>query len=149
MSETGGRVEAIWIKRSKGGPMDRVERAGALAGRGLEGNANQGGKRQVTLLSADRWAEVEAELGIDVDPRLRRANLYVSGIDFAGNRGRTLRVGDCRIRIHGETRPCRQMEEAQPGLQGALRDGWRGGAYGEILEGGAIEVGDPVSWLGD
>ncbi len=147
MSETKGRVETIWIKRSKGGPMDGVERASAVPGRGLEGNANQGGKRQVTLLTVDRWAEVRAELGLDVDPSLRRANLYVSGVDLTDQGGRTLGVGGCRIRIHGETRPCRQMEEAQPGLEDALRADWRGGAYGEVLEGGPIAVGDPVGWL--
>ena len=46
-----GRVEQLWIKRMKRGPMDPVTRAVAIAGRGLQGNANQGGKRQV------RWRE--------------------------------------------------------------------------------------------
>ena len=147
MSEADGRVETIWIKRFKGGPMDRVERAIAVAGKGLEGNANAGGKRQVILLSAEEWQAASSELGIDVDPSLRRANVLLSGIDFTDARGRTLKVGDCRVQIHTECKPCRQMEEAQAGLQEALRPGWRGGACGQLLDDGAIEVGDPVTWL--
>jgi hypothetical protein len=38
------------------------------------------------------------------------------------------------------------MDEALPGLREALRDHWGGGAYGEILDDGQIEVGDPVCW---
>jgi MOSC domain-containing protein YiiM len=147
MREAGGRVEKIWIKRCKGGPMDAVSRARAVAGRGLEGNANLGGKRQVILLTADAWQTVRSELGVDVDPSLRRANLLLSGIDLVDRRGWTLKVGDCRVRIHTECKPCRRMEEAQPGLQDALRADWRGGACGELLDSGTIEVGDVVVWL--
>ena len=148
MSESNGRVEAIWIKRFRKGPMDRVSEAEAIAGKGLAGNANQGGKRQVILLSAEEWAEATEELGVDVDPSARRGNLLVSGIDLDGARGRILSVGGARLRIHLECKPCRRMEEAQAGLQDALRDGWRGGACAEVLDGGEIAVGDSVRWVG-
>ena len=35
--------------------MDPVDRAELVAGRGLRGNANQGGKRQITILSEEAW----------------------------------------------------------------------------------------------
>jgi MOSC domain-containing protein YiiM len=142
-----GRLQAIWIKRAHRGPMDLRERARMTAGRGLEGNADQGGKRQVTLLSADAWQRVDAELGAEVDPRARRANLFVRGVDLAESRGRTLEVGGCRITIGGETRPCRRMDEAWPGLRAALQPEWRAGAYGEVVEGGEVAVGDAVRWV--
>ena len=63
-----GRLEAIWLKRFRRGPMDSCESARAVAGRGLEGNADQGGKRQVTSLGADRWDEMTSELGEKIDP---------------------------------------------------------------------------------
>ncbi len=140
------RLEAIWIKRFRRGPMDSRERAHAVAGRGLEDNANQGGKRQVTILGADRWEEMCRELGEDVDPRLRRANLYVRGIDLLKSRGLVLCIGDCRIRIFGETRPCHLMDEAHAGLRRALDPDWRGGVYGEVLTDADIAIGDAVSW---
>ncbi len=142
-----GRVEAIWIKRGKLAPMDSVGRAQVIAGKGLVGNANQGGKRQITLLSTDTWAEVVRDLGAELDPSIRRANLLVSGVRMVECRGKTLQIGEMRIRIYGETRPCELMDRQQPGLQTALSQDWRGGVFGEALDTGSIEVGDSVRWL--
>ena len=139
------RLEQIWIKRVRRGPMDPAERARVVAGRGIVGNANQGGKRQVTIVSNKHWSEVTAPLGDVPDPRLRRANLLVSNIDFNNDaRGKILKIGNVRIRIYGETRPCEQMEDAVPGLQDAMSVPWGGGAFGEILDDGEIAVGDDV-----
>ena len=138
------RLEQIWIKRMRGGPMDPAERARMKAGRGIVGNANQGGRRQVTIVSSKHWTDVTAPLGNTPDPRLRRANLLVSDIDFANARGKILRIGPVRVRIYGETRPCEQMEAVAPGLQEAMGVPWGGGAFGEILDDGEITVGDPV-----
>ncbi|MDQ3488193.1 MAG: MOSC domain-containing protein [Acidobacteriota bacterium] len=138
-------LAAIWIKRVKRGPMDPASTA-TLDTKGLLGNANRGGRRQVTLISRERWDAVMATLGVPVAPSTRRANLMVSGVDLEKSRGRVLRVGATRLRVNGETRPCWQMEEAQPGLQAALDKGWGGGAFAEVLDGGEIHVGDAVSW---
>lgn len=142
-----GQLEAIWIKPARRVPMADRQSARVLAGEGLAENANRGGKRQITLLSADQWDEVCREIGTEVDPKSRRANLFVRGVELAETRGRTLQVGDCRILIHGETRPCRLMEDTQPGLQEALDPDWRAGAYGEALNDAEISVGDPVAWV--
>ena len=139
------KLEQIWIKRMHRGPMDPAERARVVAGKGIVGNANQGGKRQVTIVSNRHWTDVTAPLGDTPDPRLRRANLLVSDIDFANARGKTLKIGKVRVRIYGETRPCEQMEAAAPGLREAMSVPWGGGAHGEVLDDGEIAVGDPVS----
>jgi MOSC domain-containing protein YiiM len=137
----------IWIKRMHKGPMDPATKATAVAGKGLVGNANQGGKRQVTIVSNKNWEAVTAPLGATPDPRLRRANLLVSDIDFNNSRGKILRIGQVRIRISGETRPCEQMEAVAPGLQQAMSVPWGGGAFGEVLDDGEIAVGDRVELL--
>jgi MOSC domain-containing protein YiiM len=141
-----GRLRAIFVKRAKRGPMDRAERAALVAGRGLVGNADQGRRRQVTILEAERWTEATAELGATLDPAARRANLLVADLRLAGTRGRVLAIGPCRLRILGETRPCERMDEALPGLRKAMDPDWRGGAFAEVLEGGEIAVGDAVVW---
>jgi MOSC domain-containing protein YiiM len=142
---TIGSLKAIWIKRAKRGVMDPRPAATLVAGRGLTGNANQGGHRQVTVISEERWDDIRRTLGADVDPLMRRANLLVSGIDLENSRGKILRIGACRLRLLGETRPCERMEEARPGLQAALRPHWGGGAYGEVLDDGEISVGNMVT----
>jgi MOSC domain-containing protein YiiM len=38
------------------------------------------------------------------------------------------------------------MDEAYPGLREALTPNWRAGAFGVVLVGGTIAVGDPVTW---
>ena len=129
--------------------MDRADEAELVAGRGIVGNANQGGKRQVTIISREAWEAVERDLADRVPPETRRANFLVTGIDLAKTRGRVMRIGQCRVRVYGETKPCWQMEEARAGLQSALRPDWRGGVFGEVLDDGRIAVGDPVEWTED
>ena len=141
-------ILAIWIKRAHRGPMDRVERAELVAGRGVAGSADQGGRRQVSIISQEAWDSAQEQLGVAVDPAARRANVLVSGVDLEESRGKLLRVGACLIRLGGEIRPCERMDEAEEGLRDALRPHWRGGAFGEILEGGLIAVGDAVSFVG-
>lgn len=140
------RVEAIWIKPARRTPMRAVERATLVAGAGIEGNADQGGRRQVTVIERSAWERATEGLDGPVDPSARRANVLVSGVRLANTAERVLRLGPCRIEIRGETRPCDRMDQAAAGLRAALEPEWRGGAYGIVLEGGELAVGDPVSW---
>jgi MOSC domain-containing protein YiiM len=125
--------------------MDLVEAAELVEKVGIVGNADRGGRRQITVISAERWAEAEAELDVELDPVLRRANLLVSGVDLVEARGKVLTIGDTQLTIGRECKPCRLMEDQHPGLEKALRPGWGGGAYATVLEPGTITVGDEVS----
>jgi len=145
--DKSARVEALWIKRVSKGPMDAVPTADLVAGQGMVGNTNQGGRRQVTVLSREAWETTERALGTSLDPAVRRANVLVSGVDLEQSRERVLALGECRLRIRGETRPCTLMESTRAGLRDALDPEWRGGAFGEVIEGGRIAIGDPVAWV--
>jgi len=139
-----GRLEAIWIKRAKLGPMDPVDSARFEADRGIVGNANQGGKRQVTVIEREVFDHIRATLP-EAQPIMRRANLMVSGIRLAQTVGHVLTVGGLRVNIQGETRPCYRMDEQCQGLTAALDPDWRGGVFGVVLDSGEVRVGDAVA----
>ncbi|HET9234824.1 MAG TPA: MOSC domain-containing protein, partial [Candidatus Eisenbacteria bacterium] len=125
-----GVLEAIWTKRAHGGPMDPAREGRLIAGQGLLGNADQGGRRQVTLIEAEIWEALSREFGRPIDPAFRRANLLVRGVSLKETKDRVLCIGSTRIRIRGETRPCELMDQAVSGLREALSPDWRAGAYG-------------------
>jgi MOSC domain-containing protein YiiM len=127
--------------------MDPLASGRLIAGRGLAGNADQGRRRQVTLIEQERWDSLMRSLQSSISPSARRANLMLSGIELAHTRDRILRVGNAHLRIAGETRPCERMDEALPGLRRALALDWGGGVFAEVLDDGEIAVGDQVDWV--
>jgi len=141
-----GRLEAIWLKRAHRGPMDEVAEATAVAGRGLDGSVDRSRRRQVTVIEREVWERLMKELGADISPSSRRANLMVSGVALANTRGRVLRVGGVRLEIGGETTPCERMDEAFEGLRAAMKPDWGGGVFAQVLDDGLITVGDDVAW---
>lgn len=142
------KVEAIYLRSDKTSPPTKVSNATATAGLGLEGDhfKKKDGKRQITLLSQESWLDVCSELGAELDPSIRRANVLISGVDFTNPEGKYLKIGRVLVDIQGETHPCRLMDEAHPGLWDALKPHCRGGVYGQVVAGGSIHVGDKVMW---
>jgi MOSC domain-containing protein YiiM len=141
-----GRLEAIWLKRAHRGPMDEVAEATATAGQGLVGSVGRSRRRQVTVIEKEVWERLMSELGADVSPSARRANLMISGIPLEGTRGKTLRIGGVRLAIGGELTPCERMDEALPGLRSAMRPHWGGGVFAQVLDDGLLTVGDSVTF---
>ena len=146
MEESMGRLEAIWIKRAHGGPMDSVQSTVAVENAGLDGNADQGGWRQVTLIEKEVFDRISEARGEVVDPSARRANFLLSGIRLEETRDRVLCVGDLRIEIRGMTRPCEVMNAQHEGLREDLDPHWGAGAFGVVLGDANVSVGDGVSW---
>jgi len=92
------------------------------------------------------WKNAEEELGTEVDPSARRANVMARGVDLENSRGKGLRLGDCILNIRGVNPPCRLMDTMQSGLRKALRPHWRAGIFAEIVRGGTIRIGDRVTF---
>lgn len=143
-----GKVEALWTKRAHRGPMDPVDEMTLVEGKGIDEDANFGrSKRQVTVIEQEVFDRIMAELP-DVEPSMRRANVMVSGIRLENTRGHVLSLGNVKIQLFGETRPCERMDAQVQGLTAALDPEWSGGAYGVVMNGGQIRVGDEASITG-
>ena len=138
-----GRVVALFVYPADGGPAEARETVVAHPG-GLEGDHARAPHRAVTVLALERWREATAEVGVDLPPVARRANVVVSGVELPGALGLRLRLGEVEIEVLGEVKPCHVMEETAPGLRAALTPAWRGGVHGRVLRAGAIRVGDEV-----
>jgi len=140
-----GRVEALWLKRAHRGVMDATEEARFVEEEGIEDDANRGRrKRQVTIIEEEVFERIAEELP-EVEPSMRRANVMVSGIRLGESRGRVLKLGDVRVRLHGETRPCERMDAQVDGLTAALEPDWNGGVYGVVMDDGVVRVGDEAA----
>ncbi len=141
---TVGILKGIAHRPTDGEPMREAREAVVLPGRGLEVENRKSGRREVTLLSAESWADVCREVGVSLPWYARRANLLIAGMDLSTTIGRIIRVGAIEVRIHGESKPCNVMEAQQVGLRDALKPHCCGGVFGEVLAGGTIRVGDRV-----
>jgi MOSC domain-containing protein YiiM len=154
---------AIHLRPASRLPTVPVERVRAIADQGLDGDHAGGGTRQVTILSLRGWRAACAELGQELDPALRRANLVVDEADgfVLGNCiGSSITIGDVVIDVLGETRPCELLDGkptaetvattapgSRRGLCQALRPERRGGVYGRIRVGGELRRGDALRLL--
>jgi MOSC domain-containing protein YiiM len=143
-----GKLAGISYRTETRAPMQRLDECEITTQAGVHSDTRgRPGHRQVTLLSADTWAEVCAELATDLPWTTRRANLLISGVWFGPDDvGRRIRIGEVELEISGETAPCPRMDEQHQGLTGALKADWRGGVCCRVRKGGRISIGDPVAW---
>ena len=140
-----GRLIGIARREVKRALMETLDEADISTETGVAGDSRgKPGNRQVTILSANAWQAACAELGQEIDWTTRRSNLFIAEIDLPKTAGCTIAIGNVRLRTTMEIIPCSRMDEQVPGLTAALQPDWRGGVGCEVIEGGAISVGDPV-----
>ncbi len=145
MPQTVGPVIGLALKTGKRQPLRAVDEATAIVGAGVEDVVTPKTRRGVTFLSSQQWAQVMEELDADLPWTTRRANVLVDTGAMADLIGKTVRVGEAKLVIHDETKPCWLMDEYHDGLQDALVPDCRGGVFGEVVEGGTIRVGDELT----
>ncbi len=143
-----GRLLGIARVAVKLGPLEELQRAGLSVERGIEGD-RRGLKRsrQVSVLFREGWEDACRALAVELPWIVRRANLYVEGIERPRATGGRIVIGDVVLEVTQETEPCLLMERAQAGLLDALTPDWRGGVCCRVLSGGTIALGDAVAFL--
>ncbi len=150
-----GVVELLAIAPVVEAPMQLVEKARALAGRGLEGDryANgtgtfspRGSHRpgyELTLIAAEVVEELTTR-DAHLDFASTRRNILTRGIDVNALVGRDFSIGNVHCRGLRLAEPCAHLERLQgPGLLRPLIH--RGGLRADILNDGYITKGSPVN----
>ena len=151
MTKKTGKLIGIARRAAKRAPMEELRETeitteGGVVGdtRGRQRGTEMDG-RQITVLSADAWGDVCAELDAEVPWTFRRANLLVEGLDLKETEGARIVIGDVELEVTEEVDPCKRMDEQHQGLTAALVPDWRGGAGCRVLSSGTIKVGDTVT----
>ncbi|MBI5836700.1 MAG: MOSC domain-containing protein [Candidatus Eisenbacteria bacterium] len=129
----------------------------AVPGRGLEGDRYHAGvgtysrkmepAREVTLVETEALDALEREYGYRLAPGASRRNIETRGVPLNHLVGREFRVGAARLRGIRLCEPCSHLAaltdaRAHKGLV------HRGGLRAQVLEGGAIRVGDALEVVG-
>jgi MOSC domain len=145
-----GRVAAILVAPEAEAPLVRVERATAIAGKGLAGDRYSVGRGtfsrpgrgyEVTFVDAD----VLDSIGLVWEDA--RRNIVTRGIELNLLVGRRFTVGTVECVGRRLAEPCAHLERlARPGLLRPLVH--RGGLRADVLVGGEIAVGDAIAAVG-
>ncbi len=153
-----GRVEVIAVSEAAEAPMRVLDRAVAVAGRGLEGDRYARGAgtfsspgstgHDLTLIEAEEIEALQLPSGRRIAPEDARRNLVTRGIDLNALVGRRFRVGEVECVGRRLCEPCAHLERLTE--RGTLRGlVHRGGLRADLLSGGAIETGAGVVPLDD
>jgi MOSC domain len=152
-----GSVESIHIAAEAEGATRPVDQVRAVAGQGLEGDRYFMGEgtffeerkpgQDITLIEAEAIEALAREDGIELDRGETRRNVVTRGIGLNDLVGRRFAVGEVECVGQRLCDPCTHLERlTKPGvLKGLAR---RGGLRADVVAGGRIAVGDPVSDLG-
>ncbi len=142
-----GELVGIARRGRSRAPMEQLDSVWVTEAAGIAGDARgpRPKNRQVTVISADIWDWVCAELGAEIAWTTRRANLLVRGVELPRREGARLAVGGLELEVTMETGPCDRMDEQYQGLTAVLRPEWRGGVACRVLNDAEIRVGDPVT----
>lgn len=148
----GGRVEAIYLTPEHERLPEPAQQAKALAGKGLEGNryfyadGDAPDGKALTLIAAEELERLAAEHGIELEPAATRRNVLTRGVDVNALVGKRFRVGGIECYGVELCEPCTHLESmTRVGVIKGLVH--RAGLNADILVGGEIAIGDPVTLL--
>jgi MOSC domain-containing protein YiiM len=150
-----GTVEAIALAEVATGPVNLVNQAVALAGRGLEGDryakkagtftpTRHGGLGyDLTLIQSEVLKALALPDGGKLSYADARRNIVTSGIDLNALVGRRFRIGDVDCLGQRLCEPCAHLERlsSKGVLRGLIH---RGGLRADVLTDGLIRVGAAI-----
>ncbi|MGI6285745.1 hypothetical protein MHOCP_21200 [Moorella humiferrea] len=139
-----GRIVAVCVSANKGERKKNIGRGMLIANHGLEGDAHAGPwHRQVSLLAMESIAKMQAK-GLKVGPGDFAENLTTEGIDLVSLPvGTKLKIGD---RVLTEVTQIGKECHSRCAIYRQAGDCVmpREGIFVAVLEGGPVQVGDPI-----
>ena len=155
MGAWAGQIAFIQIAPRATEKLFSVQEALAIAGEGLEGDRyvkkagtfskKPGGGREITLIELESVEALKRDLKIELEPAETRRNIVTRGMPLNHLVGQRFRLGR-EVVLQGVRlcEPCEHLENLT--LKG-VREGLihRGGLRADIVTGGTIRVGDPVT----
>ena len=149
-----GLVVSLHIAPTAAAPIQNRDRVEAVAGRGLEDDRyfagvgtfsrEPGSGRHVTLIELEAIEGLKRDYGIDIAPGISRRNIVTRDVALNHLVDREFLIGKVRLRGTRLCEPCAHLGRLTE--HGALRGlVHRGGLRTEILSGGTIHVGDPIT----
>ena len=158
MTATGwtGKLLSIHITPAKSQPMQRLDEARLIEGRGIDGDRyalgtgtysiKPGEDRQVTLIEREMLDRVAADDGHEISVDEHRRNLTVEGVPCQHLVGLRFRVGECVLEGVRINQPCKYLNlMLKRDVYMALWN--RSGLNCKVIQGGTIRPGDTLEAL--
>lgn len=145
-----GRVEWMGVRPARFAELNVVSTVQAEAGRGLHGDHRMdktpGSGRQVTLISREFIAQIEATVGRAIDPAELRRNIVIAGVNLNALRYQRIQIGTAIFEVGALCDPCERMEKTL-GRGGFVSMMGYGGYCCKVVQSGQINQGDEVQIL--
>jgi MOSC domain-containing protein YiiM len=139
-----GVVEGIFFGPDEG-PHGQADQVQVKTGAGIEGDRYA--HKDITLFEAEAIEGLKADTGIDLKPNEIRRNVMTRGVALNDLLGHRIRVGEVEAVVTELCHPCNHLQKlTQPGVLKGLAN--RGGLNADVVQGGAISVGDALEDLG-
>jgi MOSC domain-containing protein YiiM len=124
-------------------PVDAVE----VTAEGVRGDRYYG-RRNLTLIEAEALEGLLEESGVELSAAESRRQVLTRGIRLNDLAGKRFTVGEVECVGEEWCEPCAHLQRlTRPGVLRGLAH--RGGLRADIVRGGRIAVGDPVSGAGN
>ena len=157
MAERAGKIAFIQIAPTAGERLVSVQEVRAVAGEGLDGDRyfkkigtfsnTPGTGRHLTLVELESIEALKRDLGIDLESTETRRNIVTRDVPLNHLVGREFKLGP-EVVVKGMRlcEPCDHLEKLTvKGVSEGLLH--RAGLRAEIIKGGTIRVGDPVTYV--
>lgn len=152
-----GTVISIHTTPTAGAPMQSIAKVQARAGQGLEGDRyynrlgtfsdQPGTGREMTLIEIEAIEALKRDYQLELEAGLTRRNLVTRGVPLNHLVNREFKVGAVTLRGARLCEPCSHLEKlTRKGVISGLIH--RGGLRADIITGGAIHVGDIITFDG-